>query len=365
MFKAIEAMGAKLAKKEKVESLMTNDEYVAQVKIDGFRISTEKRDGKVRIFGRGSGKYDSRTEYTELLPHIVNALEHPHIGMPDDTILDGEIVFLDENGNADYNKTSNVMGSNPDRAIALQMERGWLYFQVFDILEYRGIPTTGDRLVTRDALMHDIVPKLICKHIVAVDMVCGTSAKKALLDSELVSGREGIMLKNINSIYIPGKKRENTWYKIKAEADADVIILGYTQPDEFTQTMHNGKKLVDESGNPVMSRNRYFDNRWVGSLIIGQYVKWDAMSREQVKYSIEYDTHRIQIDGVDYHLVPVGKVSSGLADEVRASISQAQEQNLMRAIEVRYFKRTDDSYYLPRFRRFRDEKPINECVWED
>lgn len=365
MFKAIEAMGAKLAKKEKIENLMNNDEYVAQIKIDGFRISTEKRNDKVRIFGRGTGKYDSRTEYTELLPHIVNALEHPHMGIPNDTILDGEIAHIDENGFADYNKTSNVMGSNPDRAIALQLERGWLHFNVFDALEYQGIPAIGDRFTARNSLVDQIVPHLECKHITTVKSIFGSAAKKALLDSELAAGREGIMLKNINSIYIPGKKRENTWYKIKAEADADVVILGYTSPDEFTQVMHNGKKLVDSNGVPILSRNRYFDNGWIGSLIVGQYVRWDMMSREQDKYSMDHNTHRIEIEGEDYHLVPVGKVSSGLADEVRASISQEQEQNLMRAIEVRYFKRTDDSYYLPRFRRFRDEKPLKECIWED
>lgn len=374
MFKAVEAMGAKLATKEKNDDLLHSDNYVGQKKIDGFRISVEKRDGKVRIFGRGSGKYNSRTEYTDLLPHLVQAFEHGNtvVGgrsdtLFDDTILDGEIAFLDENGEADYNKTSNVMGSLPERAISLQRDRGYLTFMLFDVLEYGGTDFIFEQATYM--IRHKVAAIVAEKYgwfpnIRLLDNYYGYADKKKLLDDELMAGREGIMLKNLDSIYKPGKKTVNTWYKIKAQFDADVIIIGYEDPKEFTQVMKNGKKQVDELGQPILTKNRFFVNGWIGSLIIGQYVNENMLSKRQMKYVAEGASYH-DINGVRHYLVPVGHVSSGLAESVLSAISIAKQQYIGKILEIRYFKRTDDSYYLPRFKRFRDEKPCEECIWEE
>jgi ATP-dependent DNA ligase len=368
LFTAPEAMCAKLASKEKIEKLMQDDQYIAQIKIDGFRMLAEKRDGKVRLFGRGSGKYASRTDYTDLLPHIVCALENVDgmsgVDIPNGTILDGEIAFLNDDGGADYIKTSNVMGSNADRAVKLQQERGLLTYQVFDILEYGNTPLINEKFSTRNMMMNGVVQRLHYPHIIPVQTIYGTDAKRELLANELGAGREGIMLKHLDSTYLPGKRRENTWYKVKAEKDADVVIIGYTEPDEFTQIICNGKKVVDYVGNPMMAPNRYFNNGWIGSLTIGQYVPENQLSVRQRKYiEANVEASPIEVDGVLHHLVPVGHVSSGLADELRAAISESRGRYLMRPIEIKYFKCTDDSYYLPRFHRFRVDKLTMACIW--
>ena len=365
-FRAIEAMGAKPAKKDKHDKLLRDDSYVGQVKFDGFRISVEKQCGQVKIFGRGSGKYDSRTEYTDLLPHIADIVRNNEF-LPNGTILDGEVGHVDEYGAYDMSKTSNVMGSLPDRAIKIQEERGWLHFNIFDVLSVGNKDMMNMPFHVRNSLAQGIAESIKHPLIHHPDTVRGYSAKKELLDRELENGREGIMLKHLDSIYFPGKKRENTWYKIKAENDADVVILGYTEPDELTQVMSSGKKVVDINGNPVYGINRYHTNGWIGSLVVGQYVRSDKLSKEQEKYVASHMTHPQIVDNYIYHLVPVGRVSSGLADSVRDSISLAKEQNMFKVLEIKYFKRTDDSYYLPRFSRFRDtkDKSVKQCFWED
>ena len=67
-------------------------------------------------------------EKTENVPHLAKM----DLGFLAGTILDGEMQHND------FSKTVSVMGSLPERAIALQEEIGWINYHVFDILEYKG-----------------------------------------------------------------------------------------------------------------------------------------------------------------------------------------------------------------------------------
>jgi ATP-dependent DNA ligase len=362
----IDAMGAKPAKENKIPQLMSDDRYVGQRKINGFRLIAEKTEGIVRLYGRGAGRNDGeRTEYTDLLPHIVQALE---CSTELSFIIDGEVAFIEDDGYESYNKTSNVLGSDVARALRLQTERGGLTFIVFDCPQFRNNLMINSDLQFRYEMAEFIMKTIDSEYVILLPMVYGADAKKQLLDTELANGREGIVLKNLSSLYIPGKKRENTWYKIKAEKDADVIIVGYTEPDQFTQVMKNGRKLVDKNG-PVMAVNRYFTNGWIGSLIVAQYIPTGTATAEQLRHTKYYDLQDVfktfpDIESME--LTYVGKVSSGISDELRAEISGDKGMYIGLPIEITYFPEgTLDAYYLPRFKRFRDiDKPLRDCIWE-
>jgi ATP-dependent DNA ligase len=68
------------------EKLPEGAEWQYELKLDGYRALAIKSSGKVRLRSRNDNDFNSR------YPGIVNALAP----MPDDTVIDGEVVALDE-----------------------------------------------------------------------------------------------------------------------------------------------------------------------------------------------------------------------------------------------------------------------------
>ena len=67
------------------ETLPEGAEWQYELKLDGYRALAIKTSGKVRLRSRNDNDFNSR------YPGIVNALAP----LPDDTVIDGEVVALD------------------------------------------------------------------------------------------------------------------------------------------------------------------------------------------------------------------------------------------------------------------------------
>jgi ATP-dependent DNA ligase len=69
----------------RAERLPEGPEWVYELKLDGYRASAIKSGGKVHLRSRNGNDFSAR------YPSISKALAH----MPDETVIDGEIVALD------------------------------------------------------------------------------------------------------------------------------------------------------------------------------------------------------------------------------------------------------------------------------
>jgi ATP-dependent DNA ligase len=80
-----------------VSKLPDGNSWVWEVKLDGYRALAVKSDAGVTLFSR------QRKSLNRQFPYIVKALGT----LPDGTVLDGELVALDDNGRPAFNLLQN------------------------------------------------------------------------------------------------------------------------------------------------------------------------------------------------------------------------------------------------------------------
>jgi ATP-dependent DNA ligase len=92
-------------------------EWTYEIKLDGYRLEALKIAGKVTLFSRRRNVLNGKFGY------IADALA----SLPDDTVLDGEIVAMDADGKSDFNLLQNF------RSAELK-----IHYYAFDILMHQG-----------------------------------------------------------------------------------------------------------------------------------------------------------------------------------------------------------------------------------
>jgi bifunctional non-homologous end joining protein LigD len=101
----------------KTEKLPEGPDWLYEIKSDGYRAIAFKTGGKVQLRSRNDN------DFTLRYPSIVKALAT----LPDDTVIDGEVVALDEQGRPSFQILQNF-GNSP----------GPVVFFIFDLLVLAG-----------------------------------------------------------------------------------------------------------------------------------------------------------------------------------------------------------------------------------
>lgn len=385
-----EAMGAKAIDKKdpkrpaKIENMFLSDMYIAQRKLNGERLMVFKTDDEhVQAFGRGFSKTNERMEKTHHVPHILSELQM----LPDGTILDGEVLFIPQNFTPDDIRNGNfvedfwacreIMGSHPPVAIEKQDQNGYLHYVVFDVLSYAGIPQINESYVKRLAILNfiknSLFPTHFDYHVHVLPIFATPQSKRELFNDAMTKGLEGIIFKRIDGLYIPGKKPTDNWIKYKKEASADCIIIGYNPPARWTEITRDGKNVIGPDGKPVVEESKYYLNNWIGAVWLGQYVLESKITKEQQRIAREilnnceypcYVGSYLDKQGQRYVLAPIAKMS-GMDESMRAEFSTNPEKYLGKVAVIKYFEKTSDSYFQLVFEYLRDDKPAEQCLFED
>jgi bifunctional non-homologous end joining protein LigD len=184
-----------------VATLPEGSQWSYEPKLDGYRALALKTGGAVQLLSRNEKVLNTR------FPAIARALTR----LPDDTLIDGEIVALDEAGRPAFNLLQND-GSGP----------GVRYY-AFDALIYRGRSLLGLSLEKRrDALaaaladIEDPVEAAATLNAPVADLIA--AAKRF--------GLEGIVAKRRDSRYEPGRS-SGAWVKCRVSPGQEFVIGGY------------------------------------------------------------------------------------------------------------------------------------------
>lgn len=267
------------------DSLLDNDRYIAEPKLDGARYMLYlDLDGAVHLYSR------------QRFPAIDKAANVPHIAKPypslKGTVLDGEMILPSQTQLGD---TTGIMNSLPAKAVKQQEISGKIHYYVFDILFYNGQDVRSRPLRERRRLLELAVLEMDNECVVVVEQV----ADKASLFKTIVdNGGEGTVLKNLDASYGMG------WVKCKRRSDFSVVISGYQQgKGKYATTLgavlfsvyHNGalREVGKCSGMTDAERDEIWRNRtaYMGTVIdvFAQEVTKDGRMRHPVWHRVRED----------------------------------------------------------------------------
>jgi bifunctional non-homologous end joining protein LigD len=144
-------------------------------------------------------------------------------------VIDGEVVALDEKGRSSFQLL---------QAREMEGRESPVYFYAFDLLQLDGKSLTSLPLEARKSLLEQLCADAR-EPIRYSDNIGGDA--KALLEEVKRRGLEGIIGKQRNSIYEPGR-RSGAWIKLKCVSEQEFVIGGYTPPQGSRK--HFGAILV-------------------------------------------------------------------------------------------------------------------------
>ena len=176
-----------------------------QLKFDGYRAIAFKTGGKVHLRSRNDKDFSIR------YPAVVRGLAK----LPDETVIDGEIVALDADGRPSFSALQNFGASSAPV----------LLYYVFDVMVLAGRDVKRETLEKRRELLErHVLPKL-------AEPVRYTGELEAslrdLIHSVKAHGLEGLVAKRRNSLYEPGR-RSGAWMKTRINQGQEFVIGGYT-----------------------------------------------------------------------------------------------------------------------------------------
>jgi ATP-dependent DNA ligase len=118
-----------------VSKLPDGSQWIFEIKLDGYRAIAVKADGRVNLFSRRHKSFDHH------YPLIVETLAE----LPEGTVVDGEIVALDESGRPNFNLLQNF-----------RSDASRIHYFIFDLLVCNDRDLTKLPLVERRKLLKSL-----------------------------------------------------------------------------------------------------------------------------------------------------------------------------------------------------------------
>jgi bifunctional non-homologous end joining protein LigD len=205
-----------------VASLPQGSNWTYEVKLDGYRAIGVKSSRETILYSRNHKNFNKR------FPQIADALGD----LPAETVIDGEVVALDESGRPDFHRLQHFTA-----------ERTRIHYFVFDLLVLKQRDLTHLPLTERRKLLKSI--KLASGRIRISEQFDIPAAD--MVSAVRQQGLEGVVAKRKDSLYEPGK-RTGSWVKMRINKAQEFVIGGFIPGphgvDSIIVGYYRGKDLV-------------------------------------------------------------------------------------------------------------------------
>ena len=187
----------------------SGDEWLHEIKFDGYRIGARVRRGRVSLYTRNGN------DWTTAFPEIVEAVRK--LGL-DDALIDGEAAVVLPDGRTSFQALQHR--SQP-------ANRGTLVYFVFDLLRLDGEKLEALPLVERKARLKKLVGARKTGRIRFAEHIEGNGG--AVFAEACRAGLEGIVSKRRDQPYRAG--RHGGWVKTKCIQRQEFVVGGFTDPE--------------------------------------------------------------------------------------------------------------------------------------
>jgi bifunctional non-homologous end joining protein LigD len=124
----------------RTDSLPSGEQWLYELKLDGYRAIAFKRNGAVHLRSRNDNDFNAR------YPAVVEELAK----IPENTVIDGEVVAFDQEGRPSFNALQNYASASAS-----------VMYYVFDVMVLAGQNVMCEPLEKRrDLLEKKVLPKL-------------------------------------------------------------------------------------------------------------------------------------------------------------------------------------------------------------
>lgn len=225
---------------ESLEEAVREIQHLAvEWKFDGSRVQVHHADGKVTIYSR-------RLEnVTNALPEIVEEIKR---NVKEGVILDGEVIAVKDGKPMPFQHVLRRFRRKHD--VSKMVEKIPLKVYFYDIMYDGGEIIDLPLKERRERLMSAVKESdtlMVARQTVTRD----PDEIRRIFDEAIKAGHEGVMLKNLDSKYIPGKRGKN-WLKFKATMETlDLVVVGGEWGEGKRSNLISSFELacLDEYGN--------------------------------------------------------------------------------------------------------------------
>lgn len=191
-----------------VDKAPVGKKWLHEIKFDGYRLICVVQQSKVRMFTR------NHHDWTAKIPAIATAIKNLNLT---NTILDGELVALDDQQHSNFQLLQNTLNEKLHKP---------LFYFVFDVIYHDGCDLSAMPLLERKKILKSIIDSHKEKNIQFSEYVIGNGP--AIFVEACKLKLEGIISKDVQSTYV--QKRTRQWLKVKCVKRQEFIVGGYTKP---------------------------------------------------------------------------------------------------------------------------------------
>lgn len=193
---------------EPVKAVPVGDGWVYETKLDGYRLLAVRGVGEgVTLLTRNNNSLNRKFFY------IAEALDG---FIPEGTVLDGELVALDERGRPSFTLLQFFRKAAPH-----------VRYCVFDVVRLAGRDVSGLPLRERKQMVRELVEGKAATVLVVEDVDGAEDVGAAkLLERVREQGLEGIIAKRKDSRYEVGE-RTGAWVKHRVNKGQEFVVGGY------------------------------------------------------------------------------------------------------------------------------------------
>jgi DNA ligase D-like protein (predicted ligase) len=184
-----------------VSKLPEGPQWTYEIKLDGYRLEVVRSGLKTTLYSRRQNVFNQK------FPYIAGALKD----LPDDTVIDGEVVAIGPDGRPDFNLLQNFRSAESR-----------IHYYAFDILIHKGRRLTELPLSERRKILSSVIEP--GEHV-ALSQVSDRSAAE-MLKFIKSHGLEGAVAKRSDSVYQPGQ-RTGLWSKYRVNLEQEFVVGGY------------------------------------------------------------------------------------------------------------------------------------------